>query len=31
MSFNHPRLRKLQNVLLWTVVIALAVLPFPWW
>ena len=31
MSANHPRLGKAQTVLLWTVVVALAVLPFPWW
>jgi hypothetical protein len=31
MSANHPRLRKAQNVLLWTVVVVFAVLPFPWW
>lgn len=31
MSNNNPRLRKAQNVLLWTVVVVLALLPFPWW
>jgi hypothetical protein len=30
MSTNHPRLRKVQNVLLWTAVVVLALLPFPW-
>jgi hypothetical protein len=28
---DNPRLRTAQNVLLWLGVIALAVLPFPWW
>jgi hypothetical protein len=31
MSTNNPRLRTARNVLLWSVVIALAVLPYPWW
>jgi hypothetical protein len=29
-SSNHPRLNAARNALLWIVVIALAVAPFPW-
>ena len=28
---DHPRLRTAQNVLLWVAIIALALLPIPWW
>ena len=31
MNTNNPRLRKAQNVLLWTIVVVLALLPIPWW
>ena len=32
MNANNPRLRKAQNALLWTVLLVLAVFPFPlWW
>jgi hypothetical protein len=31
MHANHPRLRTARNVLLWSAVAVLAVLPFPWW
>jgi hypothetical protein len=31
MRTNHPRLNTARNVLLWVVVIALAILPYPWW
>jgi hypothetical protein len=30
-SSHHPRLNAVRNALLWIVVIALAILPFPWW
>jgi hypothetical protein len=30
-SSNHPRLNVARNALLWIVVIALAIAPYPWW